>query len=106
MTRVVILYPNANNNWFDKSYYVNKHIPLVQNCMEPYGLTKIELDTGISGMNEPAPYLAIAYLTFNSIGQFQQGMEAQGETLIDDIPNYTRDYIVQIGETVEMLQPV
>lgn len=102
MTRIVILYPNANQNWFNKDYYLNKHVPLVRKCFEPFGMEKFELDLGIAGMNGPAPYFAIGYLYFGSIDKFQQGMTAEGAKLMADIPNYTRDVVVQIGETADI----
>lgn len=102
MTRIVILYPNVNQNWFDKEYYLNNHVPLVKKCLEPYGMQKFELDIGIAGMNGPAPYFAIGYLSFESLNKFQQGMSAEGDKLMGDIPNYTRDVIVQIGETADI----
>jgi len=104
MNRIVILYPNTNQNWFNSEYYTSKHIPLVMECLEPYGLEKFEFDLGIAGMDGPAPYLAIGYLTFKTLDQFQKGMAAKGKILMDDMPNYTRDVIVQIGETVEILK--
>jgi uncharacterized protein (TIGR02118 family) len=72
--------------------------------MGPYGLEDFEVETGIAGLNGPAPFLAVGILTFSSIEQFQKGMEAEGKTLMDDIPNYTRDFVVQVGETVEIMQ--
>jgi uncharacterized protein (TIGR02118 family) len=104
MIKVMILYPNANDNWFDKNYYMNKHIPLLQNCLGPYGLENFEFETGVAGLNGPAPFIATGILTFSTIDQFQKGMEAEGKTLMDDIPNYTRDFVVQVGETVNILQ--
>ncbi len=106
MKRIFILYPNTNGNWFNMDYYISNHVPLVWRCMEPYGMEKIEMDMGIAGLNGPAPYFAIASMTFRTLEQFQKAMEAEGKTLTDDIPNYTRDFVVQIGETVELMQHV
>jgi len=102
MIRVVILYPQSGDNWFNMDYYRKNHIPLVKKLLTPYGMEKIELDSGISGMDGPAPYFAIAYITFKNVEQFQKGMAAHGKTLTDDIPNYTKDFIMQIGEIIEI----
>lgn len=59
---------------------------------------------GIAGMDGPAPYYAIGYMTFNKLEQFQDGMKVNGKILTDDMPNYTRDVIVQIGEVMEVFQ--
>ena len=63
---------------------------------------ELNLDAGISGMEGPAPYFAIAYLTFKNLEQFQKGMATHGKTLMDDIPNYTKDVIIQVGEIVKI----
>jgi len=83
-------------------YYKKSHIPLAKKILTPFGLEKVELDAGIAGLNGPAPYFAIAYLTFKTIEQFQKGMEAGGKVLMDDMPNYTKDVIIQISETVNI----
>jgi uncharacterized protein (TIGR02118 family) len=102
MIRVVVLYPQKDGNWFNAEYYKQNHIPLAKKLLEPYGLEKFEFDTGLAGMEGPAPYFAIAYLTFPTPGQFQKGFAECGKALTDDMPNYTRDVIVQIGEIVEI----
>lgn len=77
---------------------------MVQNLLEPYGLEKFELEKGVAGLDGPAPFLAIGYLTFTSLEHFQKGMDSEGKNLMADIPNYTRDFIVQVGEIVDILQ--
>ncbi len=102
MTRVVVLYPQSGDNWFKMDYYKKNHIPLVKKLLKPYGMEKIEFDAGISGLEGPAPYFAIAYLTFKTLEQFQNGMAEHGKTLTDDMPNYTKEVIIQIGEIVNI----
>lgn len=102
MIRLVVLYPQTEGNWFKMDYYKKNHIPLVKKLLGPFGLIKLEFDAGISGLNGPAPYFAIAYLTFKTIEQFQKGFAECGKTLTDDMPNYTKDAIIQIGEIVEV----
>jgi len=102
MIRVIVLYPNSNSNWFNMDYYKKNHVALVKKLLGPYGMEKLELDAGIAGLEGPAPYFAIAMITFKTIEQFQAGMAAHGKTLTDDIPNYTRDVIIQIGEILDV----
>lgn len=102
MIRVVVLYPQSGGNWFNMDYYKKSHIPLAKKLLKPYGMVKFELDAGVAGMEGPAPYFAIGYLTFKNIEQFQKGMAEHGKTLTDDMPNYTKDVIIQIGETVKI----
>jgi len=102
MIRIVVLYPQSGDNWFNKEYYIKNHTPLVKRCLEPHGMEKFEIDFGLAGMDGPAPYFAIGYLTFKTMEQFQAGMAAHGKTLTDDMPNYTKDVIIQIGEIVNI----
>jgi uncharacterized protein (TIGR02118 family) len=102
MIRVVVLYPQTGGNWFKMDYYKNNHIPLVKRLFEPYGMEKVELDVGIAGLEGPAPYFAIAYLNFKNMDQFQKAMAEHGKTLSDDMSNYTKDVIIQVGETVNI----
>ena len=50
----------------------------------------------------PAPYFAIACLTFPTPDHFKKGFNECGKALTDDMPNYTKDVILQIGEIVEI----
>jgi uncharacterized protein (TIGR02118 family) len=101
MIRVAVLYPQSGGNWFNLDYYRKNHIPLAKRLLEPYGMEKFEFDNGLAGMDGPAPYFAIAYLTFKNVEQFQKGFAEHGKTLSDDMANYTKDVIVQIGEILE-----
>lgn len=101
MIRVVVLYPQSGDNWFNLDYYRKNHIPLAKRLLEPYGMEKFEFDIGLAGMEGPAPHFAIAYLTFKNVEQFQKGFAEHGKTLSDDMPNYTKDAIIQIGEILE-----
>ena len=102
MFRIVVLYPQAGDNWFNMDYYKKNHIPLVKKLLKPFGMEKLELDAGIAGIDASAPYFAIAYLTFKTLEQFQKGFAAHGKTLSDDMPNYTKEVIIQIGEIVKI----
>ena len=102
MIRIVVLYPQSDGNWFNMEYYKKNHIPMAKKLLEPFGLKKFEFDAGMAGINGPAPYFAIAYMTFNTPEQFQKGFAACGQTLTDDMPNYTKDVILQVGEIVDI----
>ena len=102
MIRILVLYPQSDGNWFNMDYYKKNHIPLAKKLLEPFGLKKFEFDAGLGGMNGPAPYFAIALLTFETTEQFQNGFASCGKILTDDMPNYTKDVIVQIGEIVDI----
>jgi hypothetical protein len=49
---------------------------------------------GNKGVSDPAgdkaPYLAIAYLKFNSADELQKALVKHGTEILGDIPNYTK----------------
>jgi uncharacterized protein (TIGR02118 family) len=99
MIRVAVLYPNSEGSSFDVDYYINKHMPLVQDRLQPYGLLGWEVDAGLAGLdNAPAPFACIGYLLFTSQKEFHDGLAKVGEELFADVPNYTNiTPVVQIS---------
>lgn len=102
MVRIAILYPKTADNWFNQDYYIHSHIPLVKKLFIPQGMIKCEVDSGLAGMNGTPPYFAITLMTFENIEQLQSAMANHSKVLMEDVPNYTRDYIVQIGEILNI----
>ena len=103
MIRVTIAYPNEPGKKFDWDYYLNTHGPLVQQNMGGRGLIKIEVDKGLSGPDPsaPAPFVAIAHLTFNTVEEVHETFKAVGREVMGDIPNFTDiNPTIQISETV------
>lgn len=91
MIRVTVAYPNEPGKKFDWDYYLNTHGPLVSEQLNGRGLLKVEVDKGISAPNpsEAAPFVAIAYLTFNTVEEVHEGFKASGREIMGDIPNFT-----------------
>ena len=102
MIRVTVLYPQSNGNWFNAEYYKKHHLKMVSDLMTPFGLKGLEMDLGINAPDNPAPNFAIAMLKFDTINDFQAAMTAHGKSLMEDIPNYTRDFVIQISEIQEL----
>lgn len=103
LVKVTILYPNEEGKTFDMDYYANKHMPMLK---ELFGDTmkKLEIDTGIAGRtpDDPIPFLAIGYLYFESLSDYEKAFGPNAKTILEDIPNYTNiQPIVQISEVVE-----
>lgn len=103
MTKVTILYPNGKGKNFDMDYYEKKHMPLLA---ELFGeaMRTYEIDKGLGGRTpeEPVPFLAIGYLYFNQLSDYEQAFDPNAETILSDIPNYTNiQPIVQISEVVK-----
>ncbi len=87
MIRVTILYPRSKGTYFDLNYYIKKHMKFVQKRLEPFGLQKIEVESGIEAEN--SPFSAIGTLLFRSLDEYKAGFAATGQEFLDDIPNYT-----------------
>ena len=103
MVRLMALYPNKTGARFDLKYYTETHMKLAEEKLKPFGLLRIEVDKGVSGLNAdaPAPFLVVGAAVFNSLGDLQKGLAAHGEELMDDIPNYTDiQPEIQISEIV------
>jgi uncharacterized protein (TIGR02118 family) len=105
MIRVTVLYPNdlgpnSSGTTFDMAYYTSKHMPMVQKKCGP-ACKSIAADLGITG-GEPGskpPYVAIGYLTFESVEAFQKAFGPHAREIFADIPNYTNSKpVVQISE--------
>jgi uncharacterized protein (TIGR02118 family) len=103
MICVNVFYPAAGEGRFDSTYYFDKHIPLVQRLLAPYGLQRMEVDEGLSGGAAGAPpnYRVIARLYFGQVEDFQAALAAVGNEILGDVPNYTDIPLeLQISKTV------
>jgi uncharacterized protein (TIGR02118 family) len=90
MFKVSVMYPNEKGAEFNYEYYRSTHMKLVVEHLEPFGVIKTEVNKGISGGgNEPAPYICIGHLYFESRDDYDKGMAEKGEILRGDIPNFT-----------------
>jgi uncharacterized protein (TIGR02118 family) len=102
MIRVSVCYPNDPNVKFDMDYYVNKHLAMVSQKLTPLGLVRHEADRGVASAQPgaPAPFVAIGYMYFNNMQDFQKCMAPAAE-MMADIPNFTNvQPQVQISEIV------
>jgi len=91
MIRVIVSYPNQAGSRFDMDYYLNKHIPLVEEKLAPHGLTGVGIEQGLAGAmpGSPAKYQIEAYMTFSTIEQVQAAMGAAAPSLMADLANFT-----------------
>lgn len=91
MICVSVFYPSAPGKRFDHLYYEQKHRALVMGRIADKGITRYEIDQGLSGLgpgSEPM-FACVGRLYFSTVGEFQQGMIAHGAELQADIPNFT-----------------
>ncbi|MEE8414839.1 MAG: EthD family reductase [Desulfobacterales bacterium] len=103
MYKLSVMYPNQEDAQFDFDYYRTKHMDLVQANLSSFGLIKTEVDKGISGGGEqPAPYICVGNLYFESKEGFDKGMADVGAILRADIPKFTNvTPIRQISEILD-----
>ena len=101
MIRVSICYPAGGK--FDEDYYLNKHMPMIAEKAGP-ALLRWEADKGLSGAvpGQPAPFVMMGYLYFNSLPEFMQAFAPHAAAIIGDVPNYTdQSPQLQINEIVK-----
>ncbi|AEH02619.1 EthD family reductase [Lacinutrix sp. 5H-3-7-4] len=102
MIKVSVMYPNSKDVQFDVEYYKNTHLPMVTNAVGS-ALKGLELDLGLAtrAPGEPAPYVAIAHLKFESLQAFQDAFGPHQNTFAADVKNYSNvDGKLQISELV------
>ena len=100
MITVSVLYPYKEGSKFDMNYYINRHIPMVQ---EKLG-TALKGADMVQGMGGPEPgsppiYHAMIHMLFDSVEAFQGAFGPHTEAIMGDIPNYTDiEPVIQISE--------
>jgi uncharacterized protein (TIGR02118 family) len=99
MIRVAVLYPRTTGKKFDLEYYKNHHMQLVKQKLTPL---KIEIDLGVpNSRSKDSPYIAIGYMTFESVDEMVARYGAAAKELLADIPNYTDiEPLMQISEVI------
>lgn len=102
MFKVSVMYPNQEGARFDIDYYRTKHMDLVIRHLKPFGLVRTEVLKGISGgAGQPAPYICIGNLYFETLEGYEKGVSASGGAVRGDISNFTNVTPVrQISEVV------
>ena len=100
MIKVSVLYPNTAGCRFDMNYYLNQHVPMVQQKLGP-ACKRMAVEEGIAGgaPGAPAIYVAMGHLYFDSTDAFQTAFAPHAQAILADIPNYTNvQPTIQISE--------
>jgi uncharacterized protein (TIGR02118 family) len=102
MHRLTVLYPSKDGEAFDYEYYFGKHHELLVSRFKPEGMVGCEFDKGVSDVaGDKPPYVAIAYLEFNSLDELQKALFKHGQEILADIPKYTKiQPIMQVNEVM------
>ncbi len=104
MIKVSVMYPNSPEVSFNTDYYKNSHLPMIAESLGG-ALKDMELNLGVSGKmpTEPAPHIAMAHLTFDSLESFQISFGPHARKFTADVPNYTNvQGEIQISEIVKL----
>jgi uncharacterized protein (TIGR02118 family) len=98
-----VIYPNRDGARFDLDYYTGTHMSLVEDRLRPGGLLRYELERGVArwGTGEPAPFVMICHMYFNTLDELQRAFGEHSAELIGDIKVYTDiQPVMQISEIV------
>ncbi len=93
-----VLYPVGDGTTFDHAYYATTHMALVGEHMGAH-IASAQASKGLAGGPDvPAPFHAIATITFADQSAMDAAMAAAGPVMAD-IPNFTNvQPQIQIGQ--------
>jgi len=99
MVRVLVLYPATDNARFDFDYYLNVHLKLVKERLDP---VEMGVDRGITGGARPSPYLAVTHMIFRSREELAEKFANHGAELTADKEKFTDIQIItQVSEIID-----
>jgi uncharacterized protein (TIGR02118 family) len=86
MPTLVVSYPVGDGTQFDAQYYVETHIPLVDKCWTPYGLSSCE----ILLPEGDQPWHGGVLLRFESSAAIDAALNGiETPKVLGDLPNFT-----------------
>ncbi len=90
MYKVSVMYPNEPGVQFDFDYYRKTHMRIVEEHLRPFGLKRTSVDRGLSGGGgQAAPYVCVGHLYFDRADGYDEGIQAVGPVLREDLANFT-----------------
>lgn len=104
MISVIVLYANKPGSRFDMDYYVNRHLKLVRDRLEPMGMRSMTITTeaALDPAAGPQAYRLMADLRFDDMEATRKALTAHGPETQADIPNFTDVApVIMIGEARE-----
>lgn len=90
MIKLTVLYPNEPGAHFDKEYYVKEHFDLLHDLLGD-AIMDTDINFGMTGAtpDDPAPYVVIANIIFESMESFQNAFGPHAKKIAADVKNYT-----------------
>jgi len=100
--KVSVLYPNQEGKSFDMDYYCNTHVPMVAKLLgDAVKGATVEEGLGGGAPGDPATYIAMGNLYFESMDSFQNSFGPNAAQIMGDIPNYTNiEPIIQVSKVM------
>lgn len=89
MYAVTVFYPLSGGARFDLDYYMNKHVPLVKELLEPMGLRQTRILRGVPSGGQDPEFGVMAALFFDDEASLMAALAAHGPVTQADIPNFT-----------------
>jgi uncharacterized protein (TIGR02118 family) len=100
---VSVIYPKTESSTFDHTYYVQKHVPLVNDLWGHHGMRGLQVLRGTGSLGGAAAYELIALIDFESTEAFLAAAGAHADEIMGDIPHFTNiQPIVQFNEPVAL----
>jgi len=97
MATVTFLYPATPSASFNLSYYLNNHMPLVQNKWVPFGLKSWT----VTRLDPKSGYIVQCTMFWESLQHWENGMKEEGEEVIKDMGRYTNIKPIRLaGEVI------
>lgn len=92
MAILSVLYPASRTKTFDHAYYDETHIPLVKEAFAATGLLGVLVLKGVSSADGgPAPFVAMAHLSFESPEAMQASFAGpRSAEVMADIARFTK----------------
>lgn len=92
MTILSVLYPTSKTKTFDHAYYDETHIPLVKEAFAATGLLGVLVLKGVSSADGgPAPFVAMAHLSFESPEAMQASLASpRAAEVMADVAKFTK----------------
>lgn len=102
MIKVTVMYPNTPDSRFDMAYYLEQHMPMVQQRLAEH-CKYYTVDRGLAGAapGSAPTYAVMCHLFFDSVESFQTGFGPHSGQIMGEIPNYTDlTPVIQISDVL------
>lgn len=101
---VVVFYPNDDDLKLDTTYYLQTHMPMVQEKFGQYGLQgweAVEFNRDVGADGEKAPYALQAVLIWDKAEDVAKAMSSpEAQVVFGDLANFCNKKPISMGGSV------